>query len=75
MSLQRMQQRVPSAQPLGTYFLEKYDLRFHKHGKDGSGKCDAYYTGKSFDVVIGVLYEILKSEKVVLDEAEGLGYG
>jgi len=75
MSLRRLQQRVPSAQSLGTYSLEKHNLRFHKSGKDGSGKCDAYYTGNKFDVVLGVLYEMEESEKLVLDETEGLGHG
>lgn len=75
MSLKRLQQRVPSANPLGTYLLQAHELRFHKSGKDGSAKCDAFYTGDRSNEVIGVLYEIDISEKVVLDHAEGLGLG
>ena len=75
MSLKRFHQRVPSALVLGTFFLGKHELRFHKHGKDDSGKCDAFYTGDNNNVVMGVLYEIDESEKIVLDRAEGLGYG
>jgi len=75
MSISRLRQRVPSAQPLGTFSLLEHDLRFHKWGRDNSGKCDAHFTGNSSDVVLGVLYEIEASEKVVLDEAEDLGFG
>ncbi len=75
MSLNRLHQRVPSAIVLGTFSLGNHELRFHKHGKDDSGKCDAFYTGDNNTVVMGVLYEIDESEKIVLDRAEGLGYG
>lgn len=75
MSLKRLQQRVPSAHPLGTYLLDEHELRFHKFSKDGSGKCDAFYTGDNSYVVMGVLYEIHESEKAALDKAEGLGWG
>ena len=75
MSLKRLQQRVPSAQVIGTYTLIKYELRFHKCGKDGSAKCNAYYTGAFSDAVLGVLYDINHLEKPALDEAEGLGCG
>ncbi len=42
---------------------------------DGSGKCNAYYTGESSEGVIGVVYEIHASDKAALDSAEGLGSG
>lgn len=75
MSLNRIRQRVKSALALGTFFLKDHELKFHKHGRDDSGKCDAYYTGINGNTVFGVLYQIDKSEKVLLDRAEGLGYG
>lgn len=75
MSLRRIRQRVPSARVLGTFSLADHELRFHKHGRDDSGKCDAFYTGNPSHVVTGVLYEIDASEKSVLDQAEGLGNG
>ncbi len=75
MSLNRLRQRVPSAVSLGTFSLFDHELRFHKHGRDDSGKCDAYYTGETSNVVIGVLYKIAETEKAVLDRAEGLGHG
>lgn len=75
MSLSRMSARVPSASVIGTYVLRQHSLKFHKSGKDGSGKCDAYYTGKKTDLVMGVLFEIDSEEKDKLDRIEGLGYG
>jgi len=75
MSSRRLRQRTPSAQVLGTYSLPRHTLRFHKLGMDGSGKCDAYFTGKQSDIVLGVLYDIDEREKPALDRAEGLGCG
>ena len=75
MSLQRLLQRTPSARALGCYSLPGHQLRFHKTGRDGSGKCDAFHTGASDDVVLGVLYRLARHEKPALDRAEGLGYG
>ena len=75
MSLQRLLQRTPSARALGAHSLPGHTLRFHKTGRDGSGKCDAFYTGASHDVVLGVLYHLAEHEKAALDRAEGLGIG
>lgn len=75
MSIARLRQRVPGAVALGCHALKKYDLRFHKSGSDGSGKCDAFYTGDGDDVVFGALFEISPDEKPALDKAEGLGHG
>lgn len=75
MSPERILKRVPSAQIIGVCSLVRHELRFHKIGKDGSAKCDAFFTGKVFDVVLGVLYSIKGSEKKWLDQAEGLGNG
>lgn len=71
----RLQARTPSAQPLATAFLEGYDLRFHKIGDDGSGKCDAYFTGEDGHRVWGVLYRMALREKPILDAIEGVGQG
>ncbi|WP_263079748.1 gamma-glutamylcyclotransferase [Endozoicomonas sp. Mp262] len=75
LSFARLLKRVPCAKRLGTFFLEKHDLQFHKIGTDGTGKCDAYYTGISSDCVIGILYEFDPALKGALDQAESLGYG
>ncbi len=75
MSLKRLQQRVLEVIQLGIYSLASHELRFHKSGKDNSGKCDAYYTGVPHNRVIGILYEIDLSGKASLDVIEGLGHG
>ncbi len=75
MSLRRLRQRIPAAQPLGTGVLEQHELRFHKAGRDGSAKCDAFFTGQLAHAVHGVLYEIDVGDKGLLDKIEGLGAG
>jgi len=75
MSLSRLRERVPSAEPVGCFTLNEHDLRFHKSSKDGSGKCDAYFTSETGNAIYGVLFEIDPSDKPALDKAEGLGYG
>ena len=75
MSLARLRQRVPSADPLGTYCLTAHRLLFHKAGWDDSAKCDAFATGDHGDVVMGVVYRMESQHKSRLDAAEGLGAG
>jgi cation transport regulator ChaC len=55
--------------------LPRHKLVFHKHSNDASSKCDAFETGSDDDVVWGVVFDILQSEKTKLDRAEGLGKG
>tara|TARA_R110000737_G_scaffold319206_4_gene330361 strand:- start:130 stop:621 length:492 start_codon:yes stop_codon:yes gene_type:complete len=75
MSLLRLQERVPSAKKLAVVTLKSHQLRFNMRGDDGSGKCDAFQTNNSQDIVVGVLFEINKNEKGTLDRAESLGHG
>ena len=76
MARERMKARVPSAQFLFVASLPGYILKFHKPGKiDGTGKCDAAFTGKSEDRVLGALYSIRTSQLPELDKIEGLGQG
>lgn len=76
MSLPRLRARAPSAERIGVFTLVAHSLRFHKAGEqDGSGKCDALFTGNSGDQVVGALFEISDMEKIALDRVEGLGYG
>jgi gamma-glutamylcyclotransferase (GGCT)/AIG2-like uncharacterized protein YtfP len=71
----RLRFRVPSCEFVSMACLTKYQLRFHKSSKDGSSKCDAFYTGAEPDALWGVVFNIDASEKPKLDEAEGLGGG
>ena len=75
MSSRRLRQRTPSAQALGIGCLPRYALRWHKLGRDGSGKCDIAASGEQADAVWGVLYRIAIAEKPLLDRIEGLGIG
>ena len=71
----RLQERTPSARPLALVTLAAWDLRFHKRGMDGSGKCNIIRTGRDSDKVQAVVFEILEREKENLDQIEGLGKG
>ncbi|HAJ76685.1 MAG: gamma-glutamylcyclotransferase family protein [Gammaproteobacteria bacterium] len=75
MSVPRLRNRIPMLEKIGVYALQGHELRFHKAGTDGSAKCDAFETGNSEDVVIGVLFEIDSQGKEILDRIEGLGMG
>ena len=72
---QRLKLRVPSSQPHTAAALPGHQLRFHKRGRDGSGKCNVWRTDDPQDRVIGMLYRILAAEKILLDEIEGVGRG
>lgn len=75
MSLARLRARVPGARRVGTYRLQAHELRFHKVGRDGSGKCDAFHTSDPAQFVIGALFHIDPLEKARLDLVEGVGAG
>jgi cation transport regulator ChaC len=75
MSTARLGHRTPSARAVAVARLQRHRLRFHKRGKDSSGKCDAEFTDDATDVVYGVVFEIAASEKLQLDEHEGLNRG
>ena len=75
MHLARIQRRVPSAVVKGTGKLSRFKLAFNKNSRDGSAKCNAFFTGSDGDALPGVIYEIEQSEKRLMDAAEGLGKG
>jgi len=71
----RMSARVPSACSRGCAVLPGHRLRFHKRSsKDGSGKCDAQFTGNPGDRVYGTVYTLAAADKPHLDAIEGPGY-
>jgi hypothetical protein len=73
MLTERLRRRVPSARAICVATLSGYELRWHKVSKDGSGKCDVVKSPQKN--VLGVVFEVLSSEKPVLDAEEGLGKG
>jgi hypothetical protein len=75
MLLARLSKRVPSAKVFSTGVLTGHRLMWHKKGSDGSGKCDAFQTGKESDLLYGVLFDMAEADKPSLDLAEGSGFG
>lgn len=75
MSTRRILARVSLVSVYGRATLSHHRLQFHKRGRDGSGKCDAFETGNLDDLVCGVLYELPLGAKSELDRHEGLGNG
>lgn len=76
MAIERLRVRVPSAELVSVATLIGHALKFHKPSKkDGSGKCDAAYTGNPQDRVLGALYSIQTNQLPELDRFEGRGYG
>ncbi len=70
----RLHARTPSIRNLGIARLPNHRFSFDKIGGDGSGKCGIEQTHRSHEV-IGVLYQMAKLEKPVLDKIEGVGHG
>lgn len=75
MSTPRLRERVSSLRAVAVARLHKHRLRFHKIGKDNSGKCDAECTDDETDIVYGVVFEIAVLQKAQLDKYEGLKKG
>lgn len=76
MGTARLRERAPSAKPIAIGRLPSHVLSWDKRSRaDGSGKCDAEATGRSGDVVWGVLFELDAQDKPALDRAEGVGAG
>ena len=72
--LARLRERTPSARRIERGRLSAHRLCWHKRGAvDGSGKCNAFMTGDTADVVWGALFAFADTERVRLDTAEGLG--
>jgi hypothetical protein len=65
---------VASARFLQVIELHGFTLRFHKRGKDGSAKCNAFHTGDMEQKILGAVYAMHTDEWAVLNEHEGDGY-
>lgn len=71
----RLLARTPGAVRVGAAMLAGHELRWHKRGQDGSGKCDVVLSGVPGACVHGVVWQIPLEQKPWLDAAEGLGQG
>jgi gamma-glutamylcyclotransferase (GGCT)/AIG2-like uncharacterized protein YtfP len=70
-----MRHLLASARPSTRGWLAQHRLYFHKLGTDGSGKCDAFFTGNDKDNILGVLYEVDAAQKEALGQAEEFADG
>jgi gamma-glutamylcyclotransferase len=68
-----LRQRVPTAVPLGAAQLPGYRLEFHKRGRDGAGRSNAWRTGAAGDCLHGALYRLAADDLQRLGAA-GAGY-
>jgi len=73
LAVARLEERVGPVSVVVVGRLDRHALRFHKAGRDGSGKADAFFTASPDDAVHGVVYEMGYAAKRVLDRFEGLG--
>jgi len=70
--------RAPTALFEDTGFVPRYRLTFNKRSRgkvQSSGKCNMEATGADADRVYGVLFRILRADKLNLDKEEGLNKG
>ncbi|MCT3773372.1 gamma-glutamylcyclotransferase [Elizabethkingia anophelis] len=70
MNLDRLKERVPSANKLFNVFIKGYTIKCNKVSTDGSSKANIIKTDNDDDIVWGVIFEIDDSEKSNLDEYE-----
>ena len=68
----RLGARLTAPRLLGIARLDAHVLRFHKRGRDGSGKC-SIAPGRG--CVHGALYALDVADKQALDRIEGVGAG
>lgn len=70
-----LRQILPSARLTTRGWLGQHRLYFHKVGQDGSGKCDAFFTGNDRDNILGLIYEIDAAQKDKLAYCEEFVHG
>ncbi len=74
MSRRRIEERLGPCRALGAACLKGYQLKFHKRGRDGSGKCTIQHTGDTRRHVFGGLFDLSQAQARQLDGFEGSGY-
>lgn len=75
LSSRRLRERCQSAQPIAKGYVRGRELRFHKVGRDGTGKADAVWTGDQEHRLWGVIYRCALAEQDILNRCESLGVG
>ena len=66
----RIEARLGHVERLGAASLSGWRLAFHKWSADGSGKCDAVFTGNPADRLWGVLDRLTSEQMAKLDDIE-----
>ena len=66
--------RVPAAILRGIAAATDFRVRFHKRGRDGSGKC-TLVTAEDTAAAWGVLFDVAQEDLEALDRAEGVHTG
>ena len=75
MLTERLRARCPSAMCVGIAEVSDYCLEYSKKSKDCSGKATLRRTQEEGHRAFGVVFEIPKTEREKLDEAEGTKHG
>ncbi len=75
LSSPRLLFRLPAARVHCVATLTHHRLRWHKKGRDLSGKCAMDPTGDRADRVYGVVYQMTIDDRHALDRIEGHGIG
>ena len=75
LSSPRLLQRLPAARVHCVATLAHHHLRWHKKGRDLSGKCTIEPGDVHADRVYGVVYQVTLDERHLLDRIEGHGIG
>ena len=73
MSRNRIEERLGRVERRGPASVPGWRLAFHKWSRDGSGKCDAVFTGNPADRLWGALDRLSDHQMTTLDRLE-LGY-
>ncbi|MEJ2005467.1 MAG: gamma-glutamylcyclotransferase, partial [Cyclobacteriaceae bacterium] len=73
MLFDRIRQRIDSVEVVCRYILTDYTFAFNKRSHDNSSKANLIHAPG--ETVQGVIHQISKSDKQVLDQYEGLGKG
>jgi len=64
----RIEARLDRCTLVCAAWMDGWALRFHKRGRDGSGKCDAFRTDAPRDRLRGIVYELSAAQKFRLDD-------
>jgi gamma-glutamylcyclotransferase (GGCT)/AIG2-like uncharacterized protein YtfP len=75
MCSQRLRARVSTAIPVTIGYVQQCRFVLHKRSDDGSAKADAAFSASSDDCVWGIVYQLQRYQKPILDKCEFLGFG